>query len=96
LEGPRSSSRTPGNRVNDVINTILDFANANPDSEHFDVGVFVNNQRTEGLEALMIKDNIAAIGTVLLVMHMTPETYPFRSRVLGRSTAQWSSKARRS
>jgi hypothetical protein len=62
-------------RVNDVINTMLDFASANPDTDHyFWFDIFVNNQHAEGLNhpfewwCSTFKDNIAAIGKVLLVM----------------------------
>jgi tetratricopeptide (TPR) repeat protein len=64
-------------RVVDVIDTILDFAKESPDgtAEHyFWVDIFVNNQHAEGLDhpfewwCSTFKDNIAAIGKVLLVM----------------------------
>jgi hypothetical protein len=62
-------------RVSDVIDTMLDFASADPDTDHyFWFDVFVNNQHAEGLNhpfewwCSTFKDDIAAIGTVLLVM----------------------------
>jgi hypothetical protein len=61
--------------VNDVIDTMLDYASANPDvDQYFWFDIFVNNQHAEGLNhpfewwCSAFKDNIAAIGTVLLVM----------------------------